>query len=495
MKDVFTSKLMYETELETIRNKIPALKLMENAGVEIASLIKLNAKVAIFVGPGNNGGDGFSLALNLYNEGADVVIFFVENGFSTNASFYFERCLDKGIQIRKYEGLHELAQFDVLVDAIYGIGFKGELSERYKDVINDINKFEGLVISIDINSGLDADTGLARVAVKSDITIAIEFYKPGHFLNQAKDYISKLKFVDIGIDKVKDGYFFIEKEDIKEVFNERYNFSNKRTFGYVGLIGGSLEYSGAIRLAYMANVASSSGAGLVKVFTPKRIVDIVAKNILEEVICPLSSDDSSLIFNEKEFSDGIKNLDTIAFGMGIKKTEETSKALKYLIQNFEGNLIIDADGLNIIAEDLSILNSKKAKVVLTPHLLEFSRLIKKDIDDILLNAPELARQFASNYDVIVLLKGPSTIIANSKDVFFVNRGTSGMAAAGRGDVLFGVISSVASYYKEDLTKALCAACYLNGVAGEIAKEELNDISMKSSDTAKHLANAIDVIRA
>ncbi|MBR4496852.1 MAG: NAD(P)H-hydrate dehydratase [Acholeplasmatales bacterium] len=466
--------------------------LMEIAGMEAFKLIdnKFN-NILILAGTGNNAGDGYVIARELLKINKNVTIYLLKEKFSSDSLYFYNQIKEKAnIIINENINFNE---YDLIIDSLLGTGFEGSLKDEYKDIILKANDSNAYKIAIDINSGLSAKTGLADIAFKSDLTIAIGYLKPGHLLNMAKDYIKELKVANINLKLIDEPYYLLNDNDLKPLFKKRLNYSHKGSYGYDVLIGGSIYYSGAIRLASIANASVRSGAGVVKVAVPNVIAKEIIPNIIDATIYPLSSDDKYIIFNEEEIKDLIKNTKTISFGMGIGNTIETKKLLKYLLDNYENNLIIDADGLNALSEmDLNILNETKAKIILTPHIKEFSRLINLNINDILKDQIELAKAFAKKYNLILLLKGTTTVITDGSKVYLSNTGTPGMARGGSGDVLSGIITSLVGF-NDDLLLATAGSAYINGKAGEYALKEHSEYTMTASDTALNVAKVIDDI--
>ena len=283
----------------------------------------------------------------------------------------------------------------------------------------------------------------------------------------------------------------IEIKDIKNLFKERNSESNKGDFGKVGIYGGSIEYSGALKLSYLSLSSLRSGCGISRVLIKKEVLPLIGSNILEETLCILPSFDDN--FYDKLW-DYIKDLDSLAFGMGLGNDKHLEEVLEYLIENYTGNLIIDADGLNTLSRmDLNVLNKRKCNILLTPHLKEFSRLCNKTIDEIKKDSITLVKEFASTYRVSVLLKGHTTFISNGTDTYLVKTGTPGMATAGSGDVLSGILAGLLAYLDFNLL-TVAAGVLLNGIAGCLAEEDNTDISMIASDTINNIGKAIKVIR-
>ena len=288
--------------------------------------------------------------------------------------------------------------------------------------------------------------------------------------------------------KIKD----LEEEDIRSCFKERDKDSNKGDFGYTALVGGSLPYSGAVRLAAMANCAMRAGAGVVSVAVPKSIAYLVAENILEATVYPLSEKDGYIRFEESEFEGLLKRYRVIAIGMGIGNTEESYKCVEYLVENYEGILLIDADGLNVLSKmDRETVRSSKARIVLTPHIKEFARLVRMDAGGVSCgDKAELSSMLAKELGCIVLLKGPVTYVSDGDTVYLSQSGCPGMATAGSGDVLSGILSAVLACNEGDILLATAAGAYLNGLAGEIAQRENGQISMIASDTVRAVRDAV-----
>jgi NAD(P)H-hydrate epimerase len=466
-------------------DEVTSKKLMYDAGLSIYNSFKWYGKVLIICGSGNNAGDGYVLAGLLQKNNIDVTLFLTTDKYSNAAKYYFDMLNDIKI-IREIDSL----DYDIIVDAIFGIGFKGDLDNYYSDIITKVNNSNAFKIAIDINSGLDSNTGLTKLAFKSDLTLAIGKYKLGHFLNMAKDYIKDKKVLDININAKDTPYYLIEKEDIKNILKDRLNYSNKGNFGYIALIGGSINYSGAIRLANMASAAMKSGAGVTKLCVPKSLGNLIIPNILESTLYPLSDKDGNIMFNEDEIK-GLLSSKVIVFGMGIGSTNEVKKTLEYLLVNYDKVLVIDADGLNQLAfMERSILKNTKAKIILTPHLKEFSRLTGLSIDEINNDAINLAIKFAKDNNLILLLKGTTTIVTDGDTVYLVDKGAPGMATAGSGDVLSGIIGGILPSNLDNLLLATAGASYINGYAGEIADRLNGSISMVASDTVNAIKDAI-----
>ena len=493
MIDILSVENMRVSDANTIANKIPSKELMMRAAKGIFDSVRWNGPVAIICGSGNNAGDGYALATLLYDAGIDCSIILLGEKFSEDGRYYFERCTELGTDIVRWSKDLDLSVYRTVVDCILGTGFKGKVREDIRYVIEKINESGAYIVSADINSGLNGDSGMADECVKSDLTVSIGSYKAGHFLNMAKDVMKEKVNCDIGIKPVMVPYKLVERSDVNEWIPERKNFSNKGTYGYTALIGGSKRYSGAIRLAYLAAVAMRSGAGVVKVALPDSLYHDVTSHVLESTIFPLSDEDSNIRFVEGEIKELTSNVKTVAFGMGIGVSKETERVLLYLLENYKGKLIIDADGITLLSNiDIKAIRDAECEIVLTPHIKEFSRLIDLSIENILEDPIRYALEYAKETKTTVLLKGASTVVTNGNEVYITDKGCPGMATAGSGDVLSGILSAVCAYIP-DITRAAVTGAYINGLAGEMAQEKYGSISMTASDTAAYIAAAINSI--
>ena len=295
--------------------------------------------------------------------------------------------------------------------------------------------------------------------------------------------------------KIEENVYNIENSDIKEIFKIRNPESNKGDFGYIGILGGCENYSGAIKLANMSATALRAGCGVVRLIIPKNIENFVAPYLLEQTMFTLDTDEKgNMIFDENKIKETLSKLKALAIGMGWGSGNDNEKILKYIIENYNIPLIIDADGINCLSKiDLNILKKYKGKIIITPHLKEFERISKVKIDEVKVNPIKYAKQFAKEYNVIVLLKGHTTIVTNGEDTYLVEKGCPGMATAGSGDVLSGILVGILGYNKPNIL-TVSAGAYLAGTAGEIAQEKYTDISMKASDTIECIPEAIKIIR-
>ncbi len=494
MQIVLSNENMRKSDAEELK-RTTSETLMYRAGKAVYNTVNWHFPVAIVCGSGNNAGDGYVLASLLKENNIECKLFLLYDKFSTSGKHYFDICLKNSVPYEKLDEKTEFNGYNTIVDCIFGTGFKDKVEGIAKLAIEKINSSDAYVVSVDINSGLNGDSGMCDTAVKSDLTVSIGNYKSGHFLNMAKDYIKSKINCDIGIKPIDRPYYLIEKNDLKQVFSARDNFSNKGTFGYIALICGSKKYSGAAKLANLSCVAMRAGSGVVKLAVPSTISGAIEPFLLESTLFPLSCLDTELTFNKGKIDELISNVSTVVFGMGIGTNKGAEDILKYLLKTYDKTLVIDADGLNILSKfSIDDIKNTNAKIVLTPHVKEFSRLTGLTIQEIFDNPIKHTENYAKKVGAIVLLKGATTIITNGETTYLVDKGCAGMATAGSGDVLSGIIGAVCGYYKQDLLLATAAGTYINGLSGEIAQEKVGDISMIASDTISAIPKAILSIR-
>ncbi len=490
MTEVYSAALMKESDAYTVEHKIPARELMLRAGKRIFEKINKKGPVAVVCGNGNNAGDGFVIASLFHGAGEDVTVYLLSDKTSEVGEYYLNECREKGVRTVPFDAGTDLSRYALIVDAIFGIGFRGEVRGIAREAIKAINESGAYVVSVDINSGLDADSGISDLCVVSDLTVSVGGFKTGHFLNMAKDVMKEKVNCDIGIEPIGRTYRLFGEDEMRLVFGRRPNFSHKGSYGYVALIGGSLRYPGAIRLAHMANAAMRSGAGVAKTAFPASLYHDITPAVLESTVFPLSDREGQIVFSEDEIKELISGVKTVAIGMGIGTGDGARKTLDYLLTRFEGTLIVDADGLNILSEtERKRIAGAKPRLILTPHAKEFSRLTGASVDDVIKEPVKRAEEYARETGAVVLLKGTATVVTDGETTYIVDAGCPGMATAGSGDVLSGIASAVCSY-TEDLTLAAAAAAYVNGKAGEAAQRKHGSVSMIASDTVASIPEII-----
>lgn len=494
MKQVISVETMRHSDAETIRAGVSGRELMYRAGSEIYRAYPWQGKTAIVCGSGNNAGDGYVLALLLQENDIPCTLIRLSEKFSSDGRYYFDRCTEKGIEQMLYTPDFNFSSYDEIVDCIFGTGFSGDVSGVYADVIKKINNAGKTVISVDINSGLNGNNGQGDLCVHSDLTLSIGYFQYGHFLGRAKDCMKEKRNLDIGIDLHGDYVSLAECEDFQSIFSKRAQASHKGNYGYVSIVGGCREYSGAVKLANMSCAALRCGCGVATLAVPDSIADSVAPYLLESTLAPMPDDSGHMLPDFNALDRLFSRQDAVAIGMGWGKSPYNAEILSYLLENYQLPVVIDADGLNTLSEmDQSVLKRTKCRVLLTPHLKEFSRLSGYSIKEIERNPIGLAKAYAKEYHVCLLLKGACTVLTDGEDVILVDRGCAGMATAGSGDVLSGILVGLLGYTPLSVLTAACGA-YLAGLAGELAEKEQNDFGMIASDTVCNIPKAINLIR-
>ena len=496
MKKAVFVQTMRQGDENTIKGGVSSKELMLRAGKAIAESHDFSGKTAIVCGKGNNAGDGYVLATILQDKAQEVALFLVENSFSEDGKYYFDQCVNKNIPYEMLSEKTDLSGFDTVVDCLFGTGFRGEPTGCYRIAIEKINASDAFVLSADIASGINGDNGLGDCFVRSILTVTIGEYKPGLFLARGKDAAKKIIVADIGIKTENNNMFVSEDTDYKEFIQKREEYSHKGKFGYTAILGGCENYVGAVKLAASSLSALRAGGGVTRLIVGKNVYPYVAPIGVESTFFTLPTDeDGDMIFDEDKLSESIKGTKAVAVGMGWGKGKDNRKIVRYLVENYEGRLLIDADGLNALAYDTDVLLHKKGEIVLTPHLGEMSRLMCKTIAEIESDPIGAAKSFSSRYGVVTVLKGPTTIVTDGEETILVPKGCVGMATAGSGDVLSGILVGILGQDFDNILLSVAYATYLNGLSGEIAQQEKGDISLIASDTVAKIPEAIRCLRA
>ena len=491
---ILSREEMYFLDKYTIEKiGIPGKELMENAGKGCSEfihqeLLKPHSKVAIFCGSGNNGGDGFVIARCLKNRGYKICIFLLGNPdkMSPETLENYESCRDLKIDITQINNAEiELSEFDLIVDAIFGVGLQGTIKGWKADLIKKINGSNKPVVAIDIASGVDANTGQAEVAINADHTLTMANFKYGHFLEKGREKSGKVKVIDIGIpdelyEKFPPKAKLVTEENVK--YPQRSPLSHKGDYGKVGIIAGSPGFSGAAIMASRA--ALRSGAGLITLFHPAGMELIFETQLLEVMTYAIPDTLESEGFTE--FFKKLNSMDVLLVGPGIGTSNETVKLVKTILQKWDKLLVIDADGLNILSENEDILKMISGKpVILTPHIGEFARLAKKEISEILADPLEELNKFIKKYECNILLKSATTVFADGESFVFDISGNDGLATGGSGDVLSGIIVSFIGQ-KLSLKHAVISASFLMGKTAEKLAEVREPASIIPSDIIENI---------
>jgi NAD(P)H-hydrate epimerase len=471
MIDVLTNEQMRQSDAYTINQLgVESRVLMERAGSAIADQVVkyLNGQndksILVVCGVGNNGGDGYVCARVLLSLGYNVMVYALEGKFSTDCSE----------QKQRYTGQYsDKICGDIIVDCVFGTGLSRQVTGIFEQTINQINESHAYVISADIPSGLNGDNGLIMgTAVKADLTVAIAHRKFGMFLGEGLDCCGQIVCVDIGIDAVQVGARIYERKDIVQFYPKRKRNTHKGTYGSANIVAGSDKYRGVAALACQG--AMRSGCGYVMLSTCNKVIDsLVAK--FPQVI----------YLNEANLK-----ANAIAVGMGCGVSAELYENISYILKNYTGKLIIDADGLNSIAKyGVNILNDKCCEVLVTPHVKEFCRLTGLESWQLLSSPVEYAQKFAAEHKITVLLKGACTVITDGNKTCLNISGSTALSKGGSGDMLSGLICGNAARGL-NLFDSAVASTYILGKSAEIAGEQYTDYCATSAEIIKNMPKAI-----
>lgn len=459
--------------------KMPSIVLMENAALKVVKNISEYNYFTIICGKGNNGGDGFAVARHLYaiNKYIEVFLVTTDDNMSEDCKINYNILLNLGIKITKVREdelnllTESLSRNEATIDAIFGTGLSKNVEGIYASVISLINEHSKYIISIDAPSGFDSDNGKKLgCCVAADRTISFQLYKRG-FLKYGSELLTgEVIMEDIGIpemviDKFHNNEFLVDEEIIREKIRIRNKHAHKGDFGKVLIVAGSRGYSGAAYLSTQAAVRA--GAGLVTVCSSSEVQDILSIKLTEAM---------TLNFDEKQrVKDIVMSSDAIAVGPGMGNNGFTFDIVKDIILNAKSPLVIDADAINVLKDNLDILKNKKSDIIMTPHPGEMSRITGKEIKYINENRISIAVEFAQKYGVIILLKGFNTVITDGKKTFVNTTGNSAMASGGMGDCLTGMIASLIAQGYKPIEAAFLSA-FLHGAAGNSLSKEKYCIS-------------------
>jgi NAD(P)H-hydrate epimerase len=490
---------------------IPSLVLMENAGRQVVAAIEagyepqLNGRIAVLCGRGNNGGDGFVVARTLMQRGVDCAVFVlgavaeVRGDARVNLDI-LGRLGASVVEINDEQAweLHfsEIAQCSLIVDAIFGTGLQQAVRGMLETVIADVNGSGIPVVSIDLPSGLSADTPrLVGDCIDASMTVTLAAPKLPLVLPPGEAHAGDVVIADIGVPtEVIDGLEgpqieLLTREDVRSLVEPRAADSHKGDFGRVLIIAGSRGKTGAAHLAGMG--ALRAGAGLVTIATPASSLPIVASLAPELMTEPMeeSADGQvtvAALDRLLEFTE-----DVIACGPGLGRGASVREFVRALIDRAETPLVLDADALTMLADDPGRLVGREERaIIITPHPGEMARLVGRSTEDVQANRIEVATEFAGSHHLYVVLKGHRTIIATPEGRVFINpTGNAGMATGGTGDVLTGIIAAFLAQLL-DAEAACRLAVFLHGIAGDLAEASEGEISMTATDLLARIGDAV-----
>lgn len=451
--------------------------------------VDLNKKIIVFAGVGNNGSDGLAVARLLAKDKRQVEVFIVN--FNENPTDDFLKNLGGIVKAKniKVNDLYSCSQIPecasdcIVIDAIFGVGFNRYVPEWIQSIFQKINKSASYIVSIDIPSGfyMDKVPLSDEIFIKPNVVLTFQMPRLIFLLPQTGKYIPKWEILDIGLDrtflrKIEAEYQYITKEDIQEIYKPRERFSHKGTFGHALLVGGSYGKIGAMVLS--SSAVLRSGAGLLTVLVPQCGYDILQTAVPEAMV--ITSDGEKFLSpTEISFTPS-----AIGVGVGMDTLPQTASLLFALFEHFtEIPFVIDADALNLLAQHPDQLNKLPQNAILTPHSRELERLIgtwKDDFDKI-----EKAKKFAKKHRIILILKDAYSIVTDGKYCWINSTGNAGMATAGSGDVLTGIITGLLSQGYNPL-KASVLGVFLHGQAGDRVASQKGQENLIASDLCKEI---------
>lgn len=471
---VYTVASVKQAEQEIIQSGVSEEELIDRASSHIAEFLKNEDDIVFLCGGGNNGSDGLACALKIDKK---VTVFYGGSPNSINATL-LEKVKQKHEThpIYKYNG-----EGKVIVDCILGTGLNRPLGGDFAQAVRIANYTKAKRIAVDVPTGLD-DTGMSLGdTFCADVTLVMGGVKTSDVLNDALDYAGKIIPCDIGL-CIKNPATVVTKSDT--VIEKRKRNSHKGSYGKVKIIGGSARFVGAPLFASVA--CCMSGAGLTTMVVPLSQRIVYSQSAFDGMTLDFLPDDGNgnFVYDRAEAERIMQNADVIVIGPGMNDSESTRSYVEYLVQNFSGTLVIDADGLNALSKNLSVLKSRcNANTVLTPHVGEFRRLCKTYLGDM-----EQIKAFAKEHNVTLAVKSATTIISDGNEIAINVTGTPAMSKGGSGDVLSGVVGAFCAV--KNPFDALKFACYYCGIAAELAEQnDGNQLTLTPMDIISSLSDA------
>ena len=518
MERILLGRQMKEVDEYTINTiGIPSLVLMERASLGVVEAIEQlyseGDKILVVCSIGNNGADGMAVYRILMTKGYRVECVILGNVHNGTEEFNTQRKIVKncGYKYFTQESVDDsldidIGSYDIIVDAIFGIGLSREIEGMYNEIIESINSYrieeDCKIVSIDVPSGVDADTGkIMGTAIKADVTVTFGRAKLGLIMYPGAAYCGELIVHDIGIPwpvygivlfdsrvskYICEEIYQFEKGDILDYLTPRVPYSHKGTYGKVLVIAGSKEYSGAAYLCESA--AYKAGCGLVKVVTSIENKAMLTVMVPEGLYYFYGDEDMDL----DKLNEDMEWADAIVIGPGLGQGENALDMLKTVITEKEKPIIIDADGINLLSKNRELLKEIDDNMVLTPHLREMSRLMDMSVSEIKADMLEAVSKYKRHYKGTLVLKDARTVIAGPKKEVFINTsGNSGMATGGSGDVLAGILGGlIAQEPNFDIALKSMTGVYLHGLAGDKAAEQKGEYAMTASNIVDGLAEVL-----
>ena len=512
-----TGREMAAVDQRTIEEAgIPSAELIERAGAEVIAAIAARwdglagLQAVVLCGKGNNGGDGFAVARLLRAGGGSARVFLVADRADVQgaAAEHLQRCEQEGEAV---EVLGEdlapldaaLGDADLVIDALLGTGLRGAPRPAMARVIGRIARCERPVVAVDIPSGVEADTGQVHgAAVQAVLTVTFGLVKVGQLFYPGRSHCGALHLANIGFPEsiLRDAaaqVLMLSAEGLGPLVPRRRGDEHKGSCGMVAVVAGSVGMTGAAALT--ADAALSSGAGRVHLGVPASLNDILEVKLSEVMTRPLPEVRKRRCLSLRALGEVramLTRADVLALGPGLGRYRETEELVRRLVVQTELPLVLDADGLSAFAGRVEVLKGRSAPLVLTPHVGEFARLSGLDKRQIVDAPMAVARDFAGEFGATLVLKGAPTVVALSDGRVAVNStGNPGMATAGSGDVLTGVIAGLIAQGL-DAETAACLGVYVHGRAGDRAVDRLGEWGMRAGDIADEIALAmVDAARS
>lgn len=490
---------------------ISGLILMENAGRMTAQKILQHfgdriggGVVAVVAGKGNNGGDGFVVARHLHNAGVKVKVILIppRKDVSGDADTNLKIIERLGYEIIYADGNYEVIEraflsdksIKLVVDAIFGTGLDSEVKGVYREVIELLNSLNTIRVAVDIPSGLCGDRGIPLgVCIKADMTVTFGLPKAGLLTYPGKEFVGLLEVVDIGfprefIEEIEPAGYLLTEEFVGSLLKKRAPNTHKGTYGHLLAICGSTGKTGAACLTAIGGIRA--GAGLVTVAVPESIAGYVDARVLESLTFPLKEREGFIAMDREAIDIAMKEKTAIAIGPGIGVTDDTVELISYILKRSTVPVVIDADGINSLSKDKEVLKKRNCEVILTPHPGEMARLISSTPQNVQKNRLEIARNFAREFSVFLVLKGAGTLIATPEGLLYFNTtGNPGMACGGMGDVLTGLIGGFLAQGYEP-RKASVLGVYIHGAAGDRAEKELGRWGFGAEELSRFVPEVI-----
>ncbi|HTZ96353.1 MAG TPA: NAD(P)H-hydrate dehydratase [Terriglobales bacterium] len=511
MRVVTAAEMREIDKITSERFGVPALTLMENAGSAVADFVLSRfpsaKQVGVICGKGNNGGDGFVAARKLWEAGREVRLLLLAepSELRGDAAEMFRKLSNAPVIARsdaelKTDQARSVFESDLLLDAILGTGFKPPVSGLYARAIEMLNASASPVIAVDIPSGADADVvGEQTGAVaRADGIVTFTAPRPAHVfggLTSGPTRVAPIGSPDEAIFSARK-LNLITDHEIAKLFHPRPAASNKGNFGHVLVIGGSLGKAGAAAMAGISVLRV--GAGLSTVATAKSVLPTVAGFHPEVMTEPLEETDAGTI--SKRALDKVDELSrdktVLAVGPGISRNAETAELVRTIIRQRKVLAVLDADGLNAFEGVAGELAGTGKSLVITPHPGEMARLTGMTIPAVQRDRINVARDFARQHNLVVVLKGHRTLVAEPGGEIWVNTtGNPGMSTGGTGDILTGMVAGLLAQNPEHVVEAVTAAVHLHGVAGDVARDKLGEHTLIATDLVRALPEAIRRVRS